>query len=337
MRAIVAFAALLALTLGSGCVPRMQGLGPALGRPGLASDALVSIDGTRLPLSVWPAAEPRAVVLALHGFNDYRMSFKSAAEWWAGQGITTYAFDQRGFGASAKPGIWGGRRAMDEDVRVALALLRRRHPRLPLYLLGESMGAAVALTALAGPAAPKVDGLILSAPAVWGAEAMNPFYRAGLWLWAHLAPGHLLSGRGLDRLASDNIPMLRALGKDPLVIKRTRVDALYGLTRTMGAALRAAPRIETPVLLLYGAHDEIIPASAVADMVREMPLPPRIALYPNGWHMLLRDCQARVVWRDIAAWIADPAAPLPSGDEVADPDAIKTTERGPVAESCPGA
>lgn len=335
MRVLALLALLPMLLLVAACAPRMQGLGPALGPPRLQAGALVGVDGTRLPLSIWPAAEPKAVVLALHGFNDYRKSFEAAAEWWAGQGITTYAFDQRGFGASAEPGIWGGRRAMAEDVRAALELLRRRHPGLPVYLLGESMGGAVALTAMTGPAVPAVDGLILSAPAVWGARAMNPLYRAGLWLWAHLAPGELVTGRGLNRLASDNISMLRALAKDPLVIKRTRVDALYGLTRTMGAALQAAPRVEAPVLVLFGAHDEIMPAGAVADMVRAMAPKPRIAVYPNGWHMLLRDCQAPVVWRDIAAWIADPAAPLPSGDEVAGAKAVKTVARGQVLESCP--
>ncbi len=39
----------------------------------------------------------------------------------------------------------------------------------------------------------------------------------------------------------------------------------------------------------------------------------RPALYEKGHHMLLRDLQAETVWKDIAAWIADPRAPLPSG------------------------
>ena len=332
MRAALLLAVLLALA--GGCTPRVQGLGPTLGPPRLEAAALVSVDGARLPLSVWPASRPTAVILALHGFNDYRKSFEAAAGYWAGLGIVTYAFDQRGFGESTEPGIWGGRAAMVQDVRAAAAVLRQRHPGLPLYLLGESMGGAVALAALAGPS-PPVDGLILSAPAVWGARAMNPFYRAGLWLWAHLAPAATVTGRGLDRLASDNVPMLRGLAKDPLVIKQTRVDAVYGLTRLMGDGFRAAPGVDLPVLLLFGARDEIVPASAVSEMVEAMAAKPRIAVYPDGWHMLLRDCQAPVVWRDVAAWVADPASPLPSGAEVVDAEAVKTTDRGPVAETCP--
>jgi hypothetical protein len=36
-------------------------------------------------------------------------------------------------------------------------------------------------------------------------------------------------------------------------------------------------------------------------------------LYENGWHMLTRDLQGEIVTRDIAAYIRDPGAPLPSG------------------------
>jgi hypothetical protein len=40
-----------------------------------------------------------------------------------------------------------------------------------------------------------------------------------------------------------------------------------------------------------------------------------VAIYENGYHMLLRDLQAETVWTDIAAWIADASQPLPSGSD----------------------
>ena len=39
----------------------------------------------------------------------------------------------------------------------------------------------------------------------------------------------------------------------------------------------------------------------------------RSAYYPNGWHILNRDLQGEVVYRDVEAWLRDAAAPLPSG------------------------
>jgi hypothetical protein len=41
----------------------------------------------------------------------------------------------------------------------------------------------------------------------------------------------------------------------------------------------------------------------------------RIGLYPQGYHMILRDLQASVVWQDMVSWMLEPLAPLPSGFE----------------------
>ncbi|MFK5243211.1 alpha/beta hydrolase, partial [Lactococcus lactis] len=65
--------------------------------PRLGPDAFVSFDGTRLGLTTWEAktAEPWAVVIGVHGMNDYANAFHLAAPWWAEQGVTTYAYDKR--------------------------------------------------------------------------------------------------------------------------------------------------------------------------------------------------------------------------------------------------
>jgi alpha-beta hydrolase superfamily lysophospholipase len=297
-RALLLGVALLA----AACAPRVQVFGPPNGPPELSDAAFVTADGKSLPMRAWAAAEPRAVILALHGFNDYSNAFDAPAQWWQARGITTYAIDQRGFGDGPEPGIWGGGQAMAHDARSVLAVLRGRHPATPLFLLGDSMGGAVAILAMAGEA-PPADGLILVAPAVWGGSQMNPVFRASIWLAAHTTPWNYATGGSLKRQPSDNIAMLRALGRDPRVIKRTRVDSIYGLTRLMGAAQEAADRIAAPTLVLYGDRDEIVPAGPVKAMVGRLDAPYQLITYPDGYHMLLRDLQAERVWRDIANWI----------------------------------
>ena len=99
--------------------------------------------------------------------------------------------------------------------------------------------------------------------------------------------------------------MLRALGRDPLVIKQTRVDSVYGLVDLMDAALAAAPRVDDRALVLYGERDELVPAEAVQRLLARLPVDSRdrrrVALYSDGYHMLLRDLQAEAVWNDVAA------------------------------------
>jgi alpha-beta hydrolase superfamily lysophospholipase len=299
------------------CTPVTQSREPPRQEPALAAEAIVARDGYALPVRVWRAeGAERAVAIALHGFNDYSNAFAMPGEWWAERGVTTYAYDQRGFGATAQPGIWAGVDAMIDDLEDAARVVRARHPGRPLFLVGESMGGAIIMAAAAS-ANPGIeaDGLVLAAPAVWGRSTMPWLYRQSLRFFAHVAPWYPLSGQGLGIRASDNIEMLRALGRDPRVIKETRADALWGLADAMDAGLDAAPRLRQPLLLLYGARDEIIPRAPVERMVGELTAPYRVAVYPKGWHMLFRDLQRETVWTDALSWMLDKAAPLPSGQE----------------------
>jgi len=292
--------------------------------PRLAPDLIVADDGAELPLRRWLPADdaPRAALVALHGFNDYSKAFEGLGRRLAAAGIAVYAWDQRGFGATAHRGVWAGDDRLIADLRAGLALAGASHPGLPLYVLGESMGGAVILAAWAKAALP-VAGAVLVGPAVWGRETM-PFWQTGpLWLAAHLVPWLPLSASGLDITPSDNIEMLRALGRDPLVIKQSRVDAVWGVVGLMDRALAAVPAFDGRSLVLWGRNDEIIPPVAARIMVSRLPdtgkRPWRLALYENGYHMLLRDLGGNRVIDDISAWIIRPDHPLPSGAERADP------------------
>lgn len=303
---------------------KLAAAGPVvlLSSPQLADDYMVAEDRSSLPLRRWlPPGKPRAVVLALHGFNDYSKAFAGPGTAWAKDGIATYAYDQRGFGAAPGRGRWPGAKRLTGDAETAAKLLRQRYPGIPLYLLGESMGGAVAiLTASGSSGAPRadVDGVILVAPAVWGRQTMNLVERVGLWL-ADLMPSVRLSPDLIPvRIQpSDNLAMLRTYSSDPLVIKDTRADTLQGLVDLMSAALVSAASFDAPAVLLYGEHDEIVPRRPMARFVDGLParaqLRQRVALYPHGYHMLLRDLDGPLLIKDVAAWIADPAAPLPSG------------------------
>lgn len=299
--------------------------GPGPTEPKVAGAEFIARDGTRLAMREWlPPTPPNAVVVALHGFNDYSRAFEivpgapGVGPYLNDRGIAVYAFDQRGFGHSQYPGVWPGYPQLLDDFRAFVAVVRARHPGVPVFALGESMGGAVVLAAMAGENAPRLDGAILVAPAVWGRATMPFFYRASLWVARQFVPGWRPTGQGLGKLASDNIPMLRENGSDPLFIKKTRIDAVFGLVNLMDAALAAPGRIRGPVLYMYGAKDEIIPKAATQRAVQRFadgPADLRFAFYEDSWHMMLRDLKAEVPLADIAAFIADTAAALPSGAE----------------------
>jgi len=273
---------------------------------GKAEDRYVTRDGMKLGLMHWDASMPKAVIVALHGMNDYSNAFSIPAPWWASQGLSTYAYDQRGFGKSPQRGIWPGGDLMRRDLTDFVDVMRRRYPSLPVFVLGESMGGAVAMTAFASDTPPKADGLILIAPAVWGRQSMPFSYRLALWTSAHTIRWKSFSGSGLKIMPSDNIEMLRANGRDPLFIKDTRTDTIYGLVKLMGDAYAVAPRVKnTPLLYLYGGRDQIIPKRPTETVIGELGSEAKVMTYPTGYHMLLRDLNAEPRWADVAKWIED--------------------------------
>lgn len=317
---------MLALAFGlvlAGCAGTFQPMGAPVVAPALTADAYRAADGAELAMRSWlPTGAPEAVVLALHGFNDYSNAFDAPARHFADNGIATYAYDQRGFGASERRGIWATADTLVADLYGAASALRRQYPDAPLHLLGESMGGAVVLAALAEPPpdgypplATLIDGAILSAPAVWDYDSMSALQRAALWLTSRALPWLTLTAPPELRIVpSDNIEMLRALGRDPLVIKRTRIDAVAGLTALMTRAQNAVPQAaEVPMLVMYGRNEQVIPARPIDRALAALPDRHTVAVYEDGYHMLLRDLNARTVWEDVVAWIGRPGAPLPSG------------------------
>lgn len=321
---IRAWAALfLMLTLAGCATPAIQPSltpPPGFAGPALEARTLLMDDGARLPLARWApeGGEPWAVIIALHGMNDSRASFRLAGPWWAERGIETWAIDQRGFGAAPGRGVWAGQARMTEDLRTAVALARVRHPRAVIAVVGESMGGAVAVAAFASTRPPAADRVVLLAPAVWGWSAQGPVNSAGLWIAARA-----LGDRAVDAPewavralpASDNRMELIRNYRDPNSLISTRFDALYGLVDLMETASLGLGDIRAPTLLLYGAHDNVIRPDPMRQALERAGERPgfRTGYYPEGWHILNRDLQAQVMYRDVEAWLRDAASPLPSG------------------------
>jgi alpha-beta hydrolase superfamily lysophospholipase len=274
--------------------------------PVIEGDTFVARDGVRLPLRYWDAQHPRAVIVALHGMSDYSQAFDLPGPWWAAHGITVYAYDQRGFGAAPNAGLWPGTTSLCSDLDDFVEAARAKFLHVPIYALGESMGGSVVLAAMAGGRPPRVDGVILVAPAVWSRSDMPASYRAALWFAARTLPWLHVSGEGLHILATDNFPVLRKLSRDPLYQHEARVDQVYGLVNLMDEARHAPDHLtaDPPILLLYGGNDQVIPAAPTEAVARELGSHATVIRYPNGYHMLLRDLEAEPRWNDVLDWTA---------------------------------
>ncbi len=249
-----------------------------------------------------PEGIPRAQILALHGFNDYRLAFQRFGTWMAARGIAVIAYDQRGFGAAPHYGYWAGAAAYPEDAARLARLVKAEAPDRPLFLLGHSMGGAVAVLAAHRDSA--ADGLLLVAPALWRRDDLGLVPRLALWLAKTVAPGHSFTGESLGIQPSDNMAILRAMSRDPFVLKGSRSDAIDGLVQMMTEASAATASLSIPCLVLFGEREEVLRPVAVATARQQLATAGCAErLYPEGYHLLLRDRQAARVYEDILDWM----------------------------------
>ena len=298
---------------------------PARVPPTISGAAAISVDGASLGLSKWQAAAPHAILLAVHGMNDYAGAFALAGPYWAERGVSVYAYDQRGFGRSPEPGRWPGGDALKQDLRAVIAAVRAEHPGMPLFALGHSMGAGVILAAMK-EAPLDADGVILASPGIWGGASMPIFYRATLALAAAFAPGKTLTGERAGRQASDNIDFLRAMYRDPNVLKETRIDAVLGAVRIMGDGWDASDETGGNILFLYGDKDEIIPVRKMKKAARRLCGDIRVVSFADSWHLIFADLGREQPMAEVAGWIAE---------QVRRPQ-IRTGDPEPAVSNCAG-
>ncbi len=312
--------ALLLLLSLAACAPVVQQAGrpdAAFQGPRLKDRDFVSFDGTRLGLQHWDApGQPWAVIVGLHGMNDYSGAFDLAGPYWAAHGVTTLAYDQRGFGRSEPRGIWGGRSLMNQDLRTLTALARQRYPNAVVAVVGVSMGGAVAIDAFSSGEPPTADRLVLASPAVWGWSDQPLANKIVLWLASHTIRGTVIKPPSflLEHIqATDNIAELRRMSRDPELIWGARTDTLYGLVGTMQAGWRGTANLPVPAFYLYGAKDQIIGKTPAFQAASRLKPTDRTAYYADGYHLLLVDLENPKVWDDVLSFVRDPKAALPSG------------------------
>jgi alpha-beta hydrolase superfamily lysophospholipase len=289
------------------------GMAPPLASVAPAAPPALTVAGAEgpLPLSRWPAAgEPVAVILGVHGFGFLgETAFRIAGPYWAARGVEVYAYDQRGFGRNPDRGDWPGEDALIADLAAVARAVRALHPRLPLFVVGHSMGGGVALAAAGEGRLPEAAGIVALAPAVWGADTLPLPYRAAAWLAAGLLPEQRWSGEGVVAIRpTDNLRVLRAVAGDPLHIGHPSSRETLGLIRLMDRAIGSLPQLGQPVLIVAGAKDEVVPEAPIRAAWEAVRGPKTFARAEQGWHMLLHDLQAWRVFDLVLGWIAETAA-----------------------------
>jgi acylglycerol lipase len=253
----------------------------------------------------WEPAHPESaggLVVIVHGFGEHSGRYGHVADRLTRDGWTVFALDHHGHGRSEGP---RGRISFPDavaDIDRLVDLSVERRPGLPLFLLGHSMGGALALRyALAHP--DRLSGLILSGPLVQveGRAAAQLLGR----VLGRLVP-NLPLARLDPNLVSRDPGVVRAYVEDPLVFHQPLPAATVSEFLRHAATLPAeVDRIRLPTLLMYGTEDRLCaPQGAVLVSRRIGASDLTTKPYDGLYHEILNEPERERVLDDVCGWLA---------------------------------
>ena len=261
----------------------------------------VTADGTQLRTRHWPAADPWASVLIIHGLGEQSGRYEHVGEHFAAAGIEAFSYDHRGNGGSG-----GARGDIDrwsryhDDLEERLAAVRAASAGRPVVVYAHSMGGLIAAGYLLTDR-PRPDLTVLTAPGLDSTVAA----------WKQrLAP---IVARVAPTLSVPNGVSSETLSRDPDVGRRAKSDPLNGRTSTarFGAeALREQARVRAaagsiggPTLVLHGQDDGLVP-TASSQVFEGAPGVER-RTYPGLRHELHNEPEGAHILDEVVAWIRE--------------------------------
>ncbi len=251
------------------------------------------------------AIEPWAVVLCVHGLGLHKESFAPLGKRLAALGVPTYAIDVRGFGAWLKT---TAQNRVDftqtlKDVEATLKALRLAHPDLPIILLGESMGGAIALQSTAlNPQL--VDGLISSVPS--GDRFGQKITTAKVIINLIRHPNKVMNLQNLTNRITEDEELKKNWSDDPKARLHLTPKELIGFQSFMNQNNTQAKKIENvPTLIIQGANDRLVkPASTIA-IFNDIATPRKdLLLLGDSEHLIFENAQFSAHVVDVlTSWI----------------------------------
>lgn len=270
---------------------------------------LTNTHGQTLHLHGWSSVvRPDKVMLVIHGMGGHGGYYAgSLAPYLPPAGVALYAPDLRGHGLSE------GRRGdietfnyFQDDVATAVRWVKQRHPDLPLFILGESMGTPIAITyAATAPADAQPDFLALVACVV--APTVKPRLDEILRTLYYLARDRrrtVIPITGREEEGIRDLEFIKVLKSDELFNRKVSVRFLSNMTLHMQRASRLYLRLHLPVFMAQGGRDITVRHPQTrAFFARIASADKELHYFPEAYHALLNDPEAPQVRQRLLDWM----------------------------------
>jgi alpha-beta hydrolase superfamily lysophospholipase len=245
----------------------------------------------------------RAILVIVHGLGAHSGLFEAIVEHFTAQDCALYAFDLRGNGRSpGQRGYINSWQEFRDDLTAFIAFVGAKEPGVPLFLLGHSLGALVALDwILAGEG--KIRGLIVLSPTL-GKIGVSPVRLAIARLLSRVWPRFTLD-TGIDRSTSSRDPVFVAQSVgDPLRHARASARLATEFMEVLARVQGGATHLKVPLLILHGGGDRVALPEGSRSFFERVATPDKeLHEYPGAYHEMHNDLNYREVLSDLERWL----------------------------------
>jgi acylglycerol lipase len=246
------------------------------------------------PCLSWISApqKPRALLLCIHGLGLYSGSYTNFGRRLSRQRISVYAIDVRGFGSWMKN---GGHDQVDfdgclNDVKTTLLSIRAANPGLPIFLLGESMGGAIALRATS-MYPDLVNGLISAVPSGDRFKQKKTDLKVALE-YLKGANKQFDVGAAIVDQATANPKLRKDWADNPLDRMDLSPKELIQFQSFMNDNHDSARKItDVPVLMVQGTNDKLVKPEGTWDLFNEIESEQKTFLAVPSEHLIYEEQQ----------------------------------------------
>lgn len=259
-------------------------------------------DGALIHFDVRDAADPRGILVFVHGLGEHFAKYDEWLSYAVGRGWHVAALDQRGHGRT--PGKRGDFAFADlvSDLERFVAVVGERWPGLPLFVVAHSLGALVTLRWVAGGVPHAVRGAVLSSPPLGIVEEV-PRWKRGLFrTLARAVPRVSLPRRpAVEKLTADP-ERIEAWRSDPLRHGRITPRALVGIGEAIETTRAAPLEVTLPLLFLLAPEDAVTDTEAALAWAAETGADVSVLELPGARHEILNDVDRAIVYERICDW-----------------------------------
>ncbi len=263
-----------------------------------------TIDHHTLARYDWPVptGSAKALVLLVHGLGEHMGRYQHVAFALQQAGYMVIGYDHVGHGlSSGKRGDTDTPDQLTEHLQHMVKEVKSLHPRLPLVLLGHSMGGLVVQRAAASDRS-LADAVVMSSPALATfANAVQKLLLATLPKW-------------LPHLRVDNGLKLEGLARDAQVVRDYKHDRLVHrlISASLGAwivqegikAVQQAEQWQVPSLLLYAGQDKLVNPQGSADFSKRASSEVlQSHCFNVMYHEIFNDPEKQVVLQKLIHWL----------------------------------